>query len=165
MSLTSNLETLIDELDRFHGGATPWTEESFPLAYITAESGAQRCFTKKAMEALFLIAENIFNNRYKKSTKIAQEDFTKIVRQAVADMHAADEFNGSDEKTIKRRLYERIDAQIAKMAPEYTHHFPVWTLGMEKEAPFTLGPVTFYTPLDWIDSINFTQCDEWHLSR
>lgn len=153
--LTTTLKSLVEELDRTHSSAMSWAEEPFPPAFVTAENGIQRHYTKKARTILSRVAESIFKNRKQGSTQIAQEDFEKIVYQAVADMHAAGEFKSRDENEIKKRLRRRIEERISKEPQEYTHFFPARTLGMEKESPFVLGPVTFLSPSNWIESVDF----------
>lgn len=46
MGLKTELKALVDELDRVHKGATPWSEEAGIPDFITAENGMQRYFTK-----------------------------------------------------------------------------------------------------------------------
>ena len=50
-----------------------------------------------------------------------------------------------------------IEERIASLAQEYTHYFPAWTVGMERENPFTIGPVRFLTRTQWIDSVDFPE--------
>ncbi|MFT3757650.1 hypothetical protein [Thauera sp.] len=160
MSLASDLKSLVDELDRIHGGAAPWAEEAGIPEFVTAENGMQRYFNKKSREALWQISRVLHENRPPSALKIEIDEFAKTARQAVADMHAAEEFTGFDESdsgNLVPRLKTLIEDRIAKIALEYTHYFPAWTLGMERDAPFVLGPVTFLTRSDWIDSVDFPQ--------
>ncbi len=160
MALASDLKSLVDELDRIHGGAAPWAEEAGIPEFVTAENGAQRYFNKKSRDALWQVSGTLHQNRLPSALNIEIEEFAKIVRQAVADMHAAEEFAGFDESdsgNVVSRLKFLIEDRIAKVASEYTHYFPAWTLGMERDTPFVLGPVTFLTRSDWIDSVDFPQ--------
>ncbi|MBN0070570.1 hypothetical protein JTL64_34875, partial [Pseudomonas aeruginosa] len=63
MGLKTELKALVDELDRVHKGATPWSEESGIPDFITAENGMQRYFTKKAREALGQFSSTLHQNR------------------------------------------------------------------------------------------------------
>lgn len=158
MSLKSTLKALVDELDRTHRGAFSWSaDQGFP-EFSTAENGLQRFFTKKAREALWQLSDTLHQNRPAGSLRIELANYQKIVRQAVADMHAADQlsgFNDNDDRNILPQLRNLIEERLARLNPEYTHYFPAWTLGMEKSSPYPLGPVTFFSKLDWIDSVDF----------
>lgn len=160
MTLASDLNLLVNELDRIHSGAAPWAEEPGIPEFVTAENGAQRFFNKQSRDALWQVTRIIHENRPPTALKIEIEEFAKTVRQAVADMHAADEFAGFDESdsgNLVPRLKNLIEDRISKAASEFTHYFPAWTLGMERDAPFMLGPVTILTRSDWIDSVDFPQ--------
>lgn len=160
MGLAQELKSLVDELDRVHQGASPWSEEVGIPEFVTAENGLQRYFTSKSKAALLQVSKTLYDNRVPNSIQIELEEYEKIVRQAVADMHAADEFsdfNENDQCSGLPRLKELIEERLKDSAPEYTHYFPAWTLGMERTSPFSLGPVTFFNRVDWIDSVDFPQ--------
>jgi hypothetical protein len=160
MGLKVELKTLVDELDRTHGGAAPWSTEAGIPDFVTAKNGRQRSFTRKAREALWQFSKTLFENRERSLLKIELADYEKIVRQAVADMHAADEFlelDENDQKNIVPKLKSLVEDRIASIISEYTHYFPAWTLGMETESQFKLGPVTFLSRFDWIDLVDFPQ--------
>lgn len=44
-----------------------------------------------------------------------------------------------------------------ELPKEITHYFPAWTVGVEKSKLFTIGPVTFLSRVDWIDSVDFSE--------
>ncbi|WP_428996350.1 hypothetical protein, partial [Pseudomonas aeruginosa] len=165
MGLKTELKALVDELDRVHKGATPWSEEAGIPDFITAENGMQRYFTKKAREALGQFSSTLHQNRTLNSVKIEPEAFQKIARQAVADMHASGELSGFDECDqggLLPKLKLLIEERLASITNEHTHYFPAWTLGMERKSPFSLGPVTFLNRSDWIDSVDFPQQGKDH---
>lgn len=165
MSLATDLKALVDELDHVHRGAIPWSEEAGIPDFVTAESGMQRYFTRKAREALAQFSRTLHQNRPRDSLKIELEGFQKIVRQAVADMHAAGEFAGIDEGNrgdLLPKLKSLIEGRIASITNQHTHYFPAWTVGMERASPFVLGPVTFFNRDDWIDSVDFPQQGKDH---
>ncbi|WP_315383282.1 hypothetical protein [Microvirgula aerodenitrificans] len=160
MGLTTELKTLVDELDRVHRGAEPWHEEIGIPDFVTADNGMQRYFTWKAREALRQFSSILHQNRPKSSLKIELEGYEKLARQAVADMHAANKFLGfdeSDEGHLVSCLKSLIEERLTNIANEHTHYFPARTLGMESTSPFSLGPVTFLNRIDWINSVDFPQ--------
>lgn len=165
MGLATELKTLVGELDRVHKGAEPWSEEvGFP-DFVTAENGMQRYFTRKAREALWQLSSTLHQNRTNDSLKIELEGYVKFVRQVVADMHAEDEFlsfDESDKGNFLSRLKSLIEERLASIDNEHTHYFPAWTLGMERDYPFSLGPVTFLNRTDWIDTVDFPQQGKDH---
>lgn len=165
MTLETELKILVDELNRIHSGAEPWSEDIGIPDFVTAKNGMQRYFTRKAREALWLFASTLHQNRPKNPLKIALEDYGKIVRQAVADMHAEDGFSSFDESDKGDplfRLESLIEERLAAITNEHTHYFPAWTLGMERVSPFSFGPVTILNRTDWIDVVDFPQQGKDH---
>lgn len=160
MSLKTELKLLVDELDRIHQGATPWSEEKGIPEFVTAENGMQRFINHKARASLWRLSNTLYQNRPQNSLKIEIAGYLKIVRQAVADMHAADEFIGfqkSDQGKLLPKLKSLIEERISSIVTEHTHYLPAWTLGMEELAPYILGPVTILNRFDWIDAVDFPQ--------
>ncbi|MFD1700130.1 hypothetical protein ACFSB1_12390 [Halopseudomonas phragmitis] len=150
----------MDELDRVHKGAEPWSEEVGIPDFVTADNGMQRYFTQKAREALWQFSSTLHQNRPKNSLKIEPEEYYKIVRQAVADLHAEERFlgfDGIDAGNLIASLKSLIEERLAKITNEHTHYFPAWTLGMERNGPFSLGPVTILSRADWIDKVDFPE--------
>ena len=165
MGLKAELKALVDELDQIHKGATPWSEEPGIPDFVTAENGMQRFFTRKAREALGQFSSTLHQNRPQKSVKIESEAYQKVVRQTVADLHAAGELLGFDECDqggLLPKLKLLIEERLASIANEHTHYFPAWTLGMERVSPFSLGPVTCLNRSDCIDSVDFPQYGKDH---
>lgn len=165
MDLRAQLQALVDELDRVQKGATPWSEMPGMPDFVTAENGVERYFTRKAREALWQFSSTLHQNRPRNLPKIELDGYEKIVRQAVADMHAADEFSGfyeSGKGGPLDKLKSLIEERLANVANEHTHYFPAWTLGMECAAPFSLGPVKFLSRTDWINSVDFPQQGKDH---
>jgi len=151
MGLKTELKSLVDELDRVHQGAAPWSEEVGLPEFVTTENGRERYFTRKSRETLERLSAILHENRPQNLLKIELEEFQKIVRQAVADMHAAEEFSGfdaSDPDQLVPKLKSLVEDRLASIADEYMHYFPAWTLGMEQSSPFSLGPVSFWDRMD-----------------
>lgn len=168
MGIKAELKALVDELDRTHLGASSWSaEDGFP-EFVTTEVGTQRRFTQKARETLWKFSKTLYENRSPDTLRIELEHYGKIVRQAVADIHAAGYFSSSDESDHKDILHEiklLVETRIEKTSVEYIHYFAAWTLGMEVKSPFRLGPVKFLNRADWIDSVDFPQqAKDNHLS-
>lgn len=168
MSLKEELKSLVHELDLLHNGS-PWPSEVGMPDFVTARNGSQRFFARNAREALQQLSITLYQNRPKASVKMEPERFEQIVRQAVADMHAEGAFHGFDESNQKSslsNLKSLVDDRLAGVSKEHTHYFPAWTLGMEREAPFSIGPVTFFNRNDWIDSVDFpSQAKDHYLNQ
>lgn len=160
MGLKAELKGLVEELDRVHKGAEPWNEGVGIPDFVTAENGLQRYFTQNARKALGQLSSTLYENRTESSPKVELEIYERLVRQVVADMHAADEFLGFEENDLgdlSSRLKDLVEKRLESIANEYTHYFPAWTLGMESDSPFSLGPVTIFNRVDWIDTVDFPQ--------
>ena len=158
MGLKAELKGLVGELDRVHRGAEPWNEEVGIPDFVTAENGLQRYFTQNARKALSQLSRTLYENRTESSPKVELEIYESLVRQVVANMHAADEFVGFEETDLgdlRSRLKDLVEKRLERIANEYTHYFPAWTLGMERDSPFSLGPVTIFNRVDWIDTVDF----------
>jgi hypothetical protein len=160
VSLRTELEVLVDELDQTHKGAFSWSnEDGFP-EFSTAENGLQRHFTKKAREALWRLSSTLHQNRDKTAIRIELGNYQKYVRQAIADLHASETLSRSPADSDGNgnnplmRLKKLVEERIANSHKAFTHYFPAWTLGIE---PFALGPVDFLSRTDWIDSVDFSQ--------
>lgn len=160
MDLKAELKAVVDELDRVHQGAMPWSEEPGIPEFVTAENGMQRYFTFKAREVLWQFCGTLHRNRTQDLPKVELDGYQKITRQAVADMHATGEFSEFDENDkggLLPKLKSLIEDRLANVAKSHTHYFPAWTLGMERAAPYPLGPVLFLNRADWIDAVDFPQ--------
>ena len=160
MSLRTELEALVNELDQTHKGAFSWsTEDGFP-EFSTAENGLQRHFTKKARESLWRLSSTLHQNRDRTATRIELGNYQKYVRQAIADLHASEALSGSPTDNTDNgndplvRLRNLVEERIANSHKAFTHYFPAWTLGIE---PFALGPVEFLSRAAWIESVDFHQ--------
>lgn len=160
MGLRDDLKVLVDELNRVHSGAISWHEEFDLPDFVTAENGMQRHFTRNARAALSQLSITLHENRLSDAPKIEIVNYEKLVRQVVADIHAEGEFakfcEDGDKASIKK-MKVLIEERLADVAQEYTHYFPAWTVGFESAAPFELGPVSFLTRIEWINSVDFSQ--------
>lgn len=160
MKLKAQFKLLVDELNELHSGASPWSEEVGMPDFVTAENGMQRHFSRRARESLAEITRTLHENRPSTSPRIEMEEYGKVVRQVVADFHAENKFSDFDESDpndVVQELKLLIDDRVAALTVEFTHHFPVWTLGMEKLGAFPLGPVMLFSRNDWIDAVDFSE--------
>lgn len=162
MMLKEILKELFSEIDRIHpegffDGKAWAVEDNFPN-FIVARNGHERYFTKKAISALSTISEILYENDKNISQILELGEFNKIVKQCVADLHVegGHELNSPTGVSMARKqLLDFVMQKLSKTPLEFTHYFPAWTLGMENEQPFILGPVTIMTREQWIDSVEF----------
>lgn len=165
MALKDELLTLINELNRIHSDSMTWKEERTIPDFVTATNGMQCHFTSAANKALRIFSKNLHLNRSTGYPKIELENYRKIVQQSVVDMYMEgkfDDFCQSDGKAAISKLKELIEEQVRLVSNEYTHSFPAWTLGMERTSPFKIGPVSFLSRTDWIDSVDFPENAKEH---
>ena len=152
MGIKEEFNELVAELNRIHSSEFSFKEESSMPDFVTAKNGFQRHFTKKAVIALNNLSYTIHCNDKNISDVIELEKFVVIVRQCVADLHADGQLM---ELESLNSLKESIKTKVSLLNKEYTHYFPAWTLGIEKDKPFKIGPVTFMSREQWIDSVDF----------
>ncbi|WP_157879160.1 hypothetical protein [Pararhodospirillum photometricum] len=157
MTLASDLKSLVDELDRVHRGDKPrWKENGLPN-FTHAENGSVRYFNQSSLNAIWSISKILYNNLPPESPKIEIKEYANIIRQIIANMHAAGDFLGFDEGDqgkIIPRFRSLVHERLILMSQEYTHYFPAHTIGVEERAPFSIGPVTVFNRLHWLDSVD-----------
>jgi hypothetical protein len=162
MTLEIELNELIADLDKTHpNGFLQWDllAESEMLDFVTTQNGSQRYFTKKAWGSLLKLSSVIHANKTDISSKIKEAEFINVFRQSIAELHAGGDFSSPDVDSSSRvaALTDRLLQDVTLLAKEYTHYLPAWTLGMEAEKSFVLGPVTIMTREQWIDSVDFPE--------
>jgi hypothetical protein len=159
MSLNEHLKALIDELDRTHPQGFYTAQPKTLPNFVTAHNGHQRHFTDAAEGTLHLLANTLHGNDKKISAIIGIKEFSGLLKQSIADLHADGELSVAQAAEVvdaRKRLEVDIQRNLANMPVEFTHYFPAWTLGMEADHPFTLGPVTIMTREHWLDTVNFS---------
>jgi len=152
-----DLKKIIFLLDRLHSENSPWNDEYEFTDFITTRNGLERHFTRDARKHLRELARALHIQRQKTSIRIELYNYEKLVRRAIANLHAEGYFNTyQDEKyeAASQEIIKEIEDYLESEFQDFTHHFPAWTIGMEKIEPFILGPVTFLRRVDWIDSID-----------
>ncbi len=170
MKLSEQLEEVIAELDRLHPEGNlafpgiPW-EDGLPN-FITTQSGYERHFSKVAQKGLHQLAAMLHADDPEIAKVIERDNFSQIVRKAVADLHADGEFSGGQALPDNmRKLRERLKNDVAQLHTTFTHYFPSWTLGLERESPFVIGPVTLMTREQWLESVDFHESvKDWFLN-
>jgi hypothetical protein len=158
MSETEELVSLVEDLDARNSVDFDWKTVFELPGFVTAYDGQLRYFTKNAEDKLINLCKSMHSNR-KDKLEIEIKEFTSVVRQVIADMHAAGEF-GAQGQTIdiqKRRMKEMVEERIALASKELTHYFPAWTAGLERDEPLNIGPVQILTRSHWIDSVDFPE--------
>ncbi|MRT28661.1 hypothetical protein [Herbaspirillum sp. CAH-3] len=159
MTLKEDLIKLVAALNRVHAGAFNWSVQDGLPDFVTAESGMQVHFTRDARRALRKISETLLGNRSPDSIKVEIGPYEKVVRQIIADLYAQDDFEESmaDEgKKVIEKLKLLSEQLLRSNSDEFTHYIPAWTVGLENDSPFKLGPVTIFNRMDWIDRVEFS---------
>jgi hypothetical protein len=162
MTLEEQLKELIEELDRVHPDGffygSAWHGEDGLPDFATAQNGNQRHFSLSARKALRGVAAIMHENDPAVSSIIELESYALTVRQCVADLHAEGKLDASSAGSLgdaQKNLTGYVKRDLSKIQLEFTHYFPAWTLGMEKENPFPIGPVTIFSREHWIDAVDF----------
>lgn len=75
--------------------------------------------------------------------RIHLRQFAALMRQVVANLHAADAFVG--QANPLPILLAELTVQVDRAAKVFTHSFPAWTCGVERAGEWVFGPVTFMT--------------------
>jgi hypothetical protein len=159
MSLNEHLKALIDELDRTHPQGFYTAQPKTLPNFVTANNGHQRHFTDAAEATLHLVASTLHDNDKKISSIIGIKEFSELLKQSIANLHADGELSVGQAAGVVdacKKLTGCIQSNLVNLPVEFTHYFPAWTLGMEADHPFILGPVTMMTREHWLDTVNFS---------
>lgn len=164
MSIREHLTALVSELEYIHSESFSWSREHGFPCFVTDEThGYQIHFTPKAMDYLRRLSIVIFENRDKRLAKIELGNYIKVTQQVVANMFAVGDFDEkymAGDRTAIKNLKQQIEKFIFEGVKSFTHYFPAWTLGVESEAPFQLGPVLLMSRENWIDIVDFPKSDK-----
>lgn len=129
------------------------------LNFVTAASGAQVHFSKKALEAIQDVTVILYSNQTNIHQQIRREEFYKVVRQGIADCFCSGRLvdeGGVLLPDAKESLRSMALDAVRSGQDELTHYFPAWTLGAEGAAAFEIGPVRFMTREQWIETVDFS---------
>ena len=161
MSLASDLQLLLEELDRIqpdgHLDVEALAANEFPT-FCTSESGKQITFTNDAIEMLRRVSRVLYDNAPTLANVVRFEQYFEVVRQSVADcfVNVQTSRNATDTAgDYVNDLRVRVEAGIVAFQTEYTHFFPAWTLGIEASQSFRVGSITFQTRQQWLEAVNF----------
>ncbi|WP_373943502.1 hypothetical protein [Vibrio chagasii] len=161
MSIREHLTALVAELTYIHSKEFSWgSEHGFPCFVTDDTHGYQISFTPDANEHLRKLTTVIFENRKNGLPRIELGSYMKVTQQIVANMFVEGAFDNeymAGDKSAIKELKCKIEQVISDNVTSFTHYFPAWTLGIESEAPFELGPITFITRDNWIDAVDFPQ--------
>lgn len=161
MSIGEHLRALVIELEYIHSEKFSWGKEQGLPCFVTDDThGYQIKFTPKANDYLGKLATVIFENRDKHLPKIELGSYIKVMQQVVVNMFAVGDFDEkymAGDKLVIKALKQQIDQVISESVKSFTHYFPAWTLGVESEASYQLGPVQFISRENWIDTVDFPQ--------
>lgn len=162
MKLDEALTQVIEEFDRVHPDGqvdVSKLDRGVLPTFVTTESGYERHYTKKSLEALLHVSHILYRASNSLAKIVDEDAYYAMVRQAIADCHASGDFarkvggvpNGKT--CVKKRLAEA----VAAMTTEFTHSFPAWTMNVEARRKFAIGPVVFLTRDKWLDSVRFSR--------
>ncbi|HEU4663160.1 MAG TPA: hypothetical protein VFS55_03940, partial [Dokdonella sp.] len=162
MKLDEALTQVVEEFDHVHPDGqvdVNKLDKGVLPTFVTAESGHQLHYTKKSLEALLHISHILYRASNSLPKIVGESGYYAMVRQAIADCYASGDFapkvggvpNGK--ACLKRRLAEA----VAAMTTEFTHSFPAWTMNVEAQRKFAIGPVVFLTRDKWLDSVHFSR--------
>ena len=158
MSPVDLLIDLLAELDRTHDPEYTRSQEfrsnrDLP-DFVTAANGEQRNYHLSSRKLLAPLTVLIYEQHatYNKRTDLRQ--FAALIRQAVANLHAADAFAGHTNPLPF--LLAELTLQVDRAAKVFTHSFPAWTCGVERTGEWVFGPVTFMTWPQWLTHVDFS---------
>lgn len=130
--------------------------DNFSFNTYGASNGAQISLTQKTIEVIHELSEKLLENRLSEEIKIDQKTFRSIVIQVYVNYYANGNFSEIN-REVARNFRKSIKKALALRGSEFTHYFPVWTIGIDAIHPFSLGPVTFMTRDAWIDSVDYPE--------
>lgn len=170
MKLDEALTQVIEEFDRVHPDGqidVSKLDKGVLPTFVTAESGHQLHYTKKSLEALLHVSHILYRASNSLPKIVREDEHYAMVRQALADCYASGDFapkiggvpNGK--ACLKKRLVEA----VAAMTTEFTHSFPAWTMNVEAQRKFAIGPVVFLTRDKWLDSVRFPRKALQHFTK
>ncbi|MDD1000029.1 HEPN domain-containing protein [Pseudomonas sp. TNT2022 ID1044] len=154
------LVQLIAELDRIHpnGSFDPSSlrdERGMP-DFVTTKNGYHREFGSAARLAVLALVNAWSNEVPSLSIRVELRALATLLRQKVADLHAEGLF-GEDSAANLNLLNQEVQQVLANTDTDFTHSFPAWTLGFEFEEPLSVGPVTFMSRDQWLDTVDFSE--------
>ena len=160
MDMKYDLKQLIEELDTVHEDGffsrNQLGEHEVFLNFNTARNGFQRHFSKAALKAISSLTRQLHESDVAISSVIEVKGLETHVRQCIANLHAEEvidptQMDGPD--GAYEKFLKEVHESLSQLHTVFTHFFPAWTLGMEHDRPFVIGPVTVMTRDQWLDSV------------
>ena len=158
MSPVDLLMDLLAELDRTHDAGYASSEEfrsnrDFP-DFVTAANGEQRNYYLSSRTLLASLTTLVYEQAPAFNKRIDLKQFAALVRQVVANMHAAEAFAGKTSPLPI--LLAELTVQVDRAVKVFTHSFPAWTCGVERAGEWVFGPVTFMSWPQWLTHVDFS---------
>lgn len=127
--------------------------------YIPAPAGGAYPTTDAAMEALAELADRIRANdpalRQSNSRKAAHMVALQSLGEALSAL-----VQEQDAGRHWPMLRERLIAALKHAPQDMVHYVPVWLFVRQECQPFSVGPVRFVQPADWLDVIRESRGEE-----
>ncbi|WP_148050970.1 hypothetical protein [Pseudomonas fluorescens] len=158
MDLLGLMRDFFTEMDVINAVSEPQDSKSdftIALDFTTTTKGVVN-FSKKANAYIQQITHALHINR-KSSTRVEKELYYNFVREVISELYAngaANRLIGKEGLETKKELTDSVEQHVINRVSDLTHHFPAWTLRMECDSPYIIGPVTISNHFNWIDSLD-----------
>lgn len=162
MKLTAVVLEIVQELDRTHpDGNCKFSLDEFEGQlpnFIRTSNGFERHFSALALSKLRDLSDALFKEDPEICKQIEIENYAKLVRAGVANLHADSEFSSSGpDPQNTQKIRDFVLQELGKLGATFTHYFPIVSIGLERDKPYVIGPVTLMTREQWLQRVDF--CD------
>lgn len=157
MDILGLMRDFFTEMDLINA-APPHQTATPPINFTTTTKGIVN-FSQKANASIQKITHALHINR-RSTTRVDKELYYKFVREVLAELYvngAACRLTGKEGLETKKELTESVEDFVTTRVADLTHHFPAWTLMMEYDSPYILGPVTISNRINWLDSLDLPE--------
>lgn len=155
LGLMRNFFTEMDLINAATETENTKNEIAIALDFTTTKKGVVH-FNKKANSCIQKITHALHINRTT-PVRVEKELYYKFVREVLSELYvngAANRLMGKEGLETKKELTESVEQYVAERVSDLTHHFPAWTLRMDIESPYVIGPVTISNRFNWVDSLD-----------
>lgn len=128
--------------------------------FVTAESGEEIYLTSACVGALETVSVALFEEDATVRARITRDAFKGVARDVFGNCCVDPDFSLDASKrlgTFRRRILEHIEGRALGT---YQHAFPAWTLGLERDGAFSLGPVIIETKEQWLARIKIAEGED-----
>lgn len=162
MSLAEVVMEIVQELDRMHlDGNYKFGLDDFEGQlpnFIRTDSGFERYFSALALSKLRDLSNALFNEDAQICKQIEIGNYAKLVRAGVANLHADRGLSSSSpDPQNTKKIRDYVLQELGKLSATFTHYFPIVSIGLERDKPYVIGPVTLMTREQWLQRVDF--CD------